>query len=283
MTWWFWALAVAALVSGAAKIFRKYSRQEPIGATDVLFPLMAAGVAAAAPTFMQWVLYGRRDSGDQPPAPEHHDAGPALPWGTILIALAAVVGVVIVVAGVAAGTSAVRRRRKRRRTQTERRRAVEARHDAAREEFGAFQSDILAVLDRPALADVTVPQTARLIHALAEADDARAADRSTEEGAAAYQRAVTELEIASQAAGEHARRVGLGTLAPGERKAIEQARKLLAGALSDGATEHERRLAYEHARRLLDDATSVCIPQQATAALEGAARAALTKKPRNER
>ncbi|GCB87999.1 hypothetical protein [Streptomyces noursei] len=95
-------------------------------------------------------------------------------------------------------------------------------------------------------------------------------------------RAVTEAEIAWTAATEHARKTGLDTLPARERKAIEQARKLLTSALADGGTEHERRRVYEHARRLLEEATTVTIPRQAATALEAAARPSLTKSPTND-
>ncbi|MFK0294797.1 hypothetical protein ACIQU6_30595 [Streptomyces sp. NPDC090442] len=285
LTWLSWALAALSVTVGGAQVLRKQLSGEEVRPGDVLFPLMYGGMAAGAPAAARLLftkLTNINGGGSQQPAPEHHADLPAVPWGTVLLGLVALIGVFAVVVGVSAGTSAVRRRRKRRHSQATRRRAVEARHDAVREEYGAFQSDILAVLERPALADVTVPTTARLIHALAAADDARAADRTTDEGAGAYQRAVTELEMAWTSAAEHARKTGLRTLPPRERKAIEQARKLLSTALADGGTEHERRHAYEHARKLLDEATTVTIPRQATAALEATARPSLSKPPTND-
>ncbi|MFI9206320.1 hypothetical protein [Streptomyces sp. NPDC053048] len=83
------------------------------------------------------------------------------------------------------------------------------------------------------------------------------------------------IRIAWKAADEHARRAGVEHLPAAEQKAILQARKLLESALHDGGTEHERRLAYQHAMRLIDGAVSV--PRKATGALEYISRPSLSK------
>lgn len=265
--------ALIALV-GAGRAFVRHSRGQRVHASDFLFPTVGGAVIIAAPQVVKWV-YDMDSDAKPTPASADHQETPDLPWGTLLTVVGAVLGIIVVVAAVAVGTKVVKRGRKRKRAELARRRAVEARHDAVLEEYGTYESDLLAVLDRPALADVTVPTTERLIHALTEAADARRADRTTSDGAAAYQRAVTSLEIAWKAADEHARRAGVEHLPPAEQKAITQARKLLESALDNRGTEHERRLAYQHAMRLIDGAISV--PRQATAALEHITRPSLTK------
>ncbi|MFI8944087.1 hypothetical protein [Streptomyces syringium] len=274
---WIFGLGGALIaLGGTGRAFARRVAGQEVHPAEVIFPVVGGAMFAAVPQVVRW-LYGAADSDSGQRKPEHHQDLPDMPWGTILLIVGAVLGVVAAVAVATAGTKAVKRGRKRRRTELARRRAVEARHDVVLEAYGAYESDILSVLERPALADVTIPATEKLIHALTEAADARQTDRTTMDGAAVYQRAVTALEIAWKAADEHARRAGVEHLPPAEQKAVTQARKLLASALHDGGGEHERRLAYQHAMRLIDGAVSV--PRQATAALEHISRPSLMKNP----
>ncbi|WP_424892337.1 hypothetical protein [Streptomyces sp. XH2] len=279
IAWMQWLCAYGGTliaVMGAGKAVVLHNRGEHVPASHFLVPALGGAVIVAAPHVVKWVY--SMDSDAKPnPAPDDHQEPMDLPWDTLLSVVGAVLGIIAVVAAVAVATKVVKRGRKRKRAELTRRRAVEARHDAVLEAYGTYESDLLAVLDRPALADVTVPTTERLIHALTEAADARRADRTTSDGAAAYQRAVTALEIAWKAADEHARRSGIEHLPPAEQKSIAQARKLLASALHDGGTEHERRLAYQRAMRLIDGAISV--PRQAVAALEHISRPSLSQNP----
>ncbi|MFJ6616198.1 hypothetical protein ACIQOW_01275 [Kitasatospora sp. NPDC091335] len=171
-------------------------------------------------------------------------------------------------AGVAVVAAAVKKRRTDDRAARLRLRRVEDRHDAVLEQYGEFTGDILAVLERPLLADVAVRETADLVHALAGAADARSVAGS--DGAAAYGRAVTALEIAWQVADRHARRVGTAQMPERERAAVAQAQRLLRTVLGDGASDAERQTAYRRAVRLLDGI--VVVPREATAAIEGRAR-----------
>lgn len=162
--------------------------------------------------------------------------------------------------------------RRRRTTKRRRRQALEHSHDTVAAAYGDYLGDVLEWLDRPTLSDVSVPETAALVQALAAADDARLADDVDR-----YQQAVAVLRTAWQAADDHARRTGLRQLPRVERRAAEQARKLLATALDTGSgSEHERRSAYAKARDLLDGI--LVVPPQAVAALEGNHRLALAPK-----
>ncbi|MEU6083334.1 DUF2786 domain-containing protein [Streptomyces sp. NPDC047108] len=149
-----------------------------------------------------------------------------------------------------------------------RRRAIEAEHDAVREAYGSYVIDALAVLDRPALDDVTVPRTADFLRAMDTADDARrGGDLDT------YRAAVSTLKLAWRAADEHARRTGTGHLSPKESAAVSKARALLERAVDGGGGEHERRAAYAKARELLDGV--LVLPRQAVAHLEAEHRLSL--------
>ncbi|MGC5401912.1 hypothetical protein ACPXCP_40000 [Streptomyces sp. DT20] len=179
------------------------------------------------------------------------------------------------IAAVAAPFISRRRRRKaaqrkRGAAALDRRRAIEADHDDVREAYGRYVADVLAVLDRPALDDVTVPTTARFHHAMDAAQDARHGEDLT-----AYREAVSILKTAWRAADGHARKTGVRHLPEEERATIRKARALLERALDSAGGEHERQAAYAKARALLDGV--LVIPRQATAALESRHRLTLTK------
>ncbi|MDJ0345529.1 DUF2786 domain-containing protein [Streptomyces sp. H10-C2] len=180
--------------------------------------------------------------------------------------------------GIAAVTVSMgRRRRRRKAAQRERaaadlgrRRAIEADHDTVRDAYGLYVADVLAFLDRPALADVTVPTTAWFHHAMDGAEDARRGNDLI-----VYREAVSILKTAWQAADEHARKTGVRHLPKQERAAISKARALLERALDGAGGEHERHAAYAKARELLDGI--LVIPHQAAAELESSHRLTLTK------
>ncbi|MFI5867722.1 hypothetical protein [Streptomyces sp. NPDC051546] len=190
----------------------------------------------------------------------------------VALGVAATAGVVGVVAGLL-----IRRRRRRRggrdRAAAEliRRQAIEADHDAVREAYGTYAADVLAFLDRPALADVTAARTVAFLHAMDAAADAR---RGADLGA--YRQAVSTLKTAWQAADEHARKAGVRHLPEPERAAVAKARALLEIALDGSGGEHERQVAYAKARALLDGV--VTIPRQAAAQLESRHRLTLVAK-----
>ncbi|MFJ8627422.1 hypothetical protein ACIRD3_31900 [Kitasatospora sp. NPDC093550] len=195
--------------------------------------------------------------------PVETDSGFEVPWGV----LSSVAVGAAAVAGVGLAAVAVRRRRAVGRAARLRRQQIEDRHDLVLEQYGAFCSDILTVLERPLLTDVSVRETAELVHALAAAADARAAGA---ESPAEYGRAVTALEIAWQVADRHARKVGTGQLPERERAAVARAQRLLRTALGEGASDAERQTAYRRAVELLEGI--VVIPREVTSAIEGGAR-----------
>ncbi|WP_331720849.1 hypothetical protein OG306_40410 (plasmid) [Streptomyces sp. NBC_01241] len=214
------------------------------------------------------LLTGGTDRGpsrDPKPVESGGDSGLAdvLMWGGLAL------GGLAVAALAGWGVWSVRRRRI---TKRRRRQALERSHDTVAAAYGDYLGDVLEWLDRPSLSDVSVPETATLVQALAMADDARLGDDLDR-----YQQAVAALRTAWQAADDHARRTGLRQLPPIERSAAEQARKLLATALDNGSgSEHERRSAYAKARKLLDGI--LVVPPQAVAALENSHRLALAPK-----
>ncbi|WP_327391473.1 hypothetical protein OG728_39040 (plasmid) [Streptomyces microflavus] len=153
----------------------------------------------------------------------------------------------------------------------QRRADLESRRDGVRDAYAAFTTDILAVLDRPALNDVGTPETERLILALVAARDVRTAPNTTD-----YAARVITLEIAWKAADQHARKAGIKYLAPAERRAVQQARHLLTTALDDAGNTHERHAAYQKAIKLIG--TIIDIPHEAVAAVEASTRRVLLRK-----
>ncbi|WP_214406717.1 hypothetical protein [Pseudonocardia lacus] len=154
----------------------------------------------------------------------------------------------------------------------------------ARERFGAlrggyaaYECDPMQVLRLPALADVSVPSTARFVDAFAEA---QALDTDAFPGSEHAERFVAAVDAAERAWGaarDAAERIRHSTLSPGERARVDRVVKLLTTA-RDSDSEPERLAAYALARaelRRLDQAGVLHVPLPAQAALDEAARGQL--------
>ncbi|MET8605699.1 hypothetical protein ABZV92_19370 [Streptomyces rubiginosohelvolus] len=238
-------------------------------AAGVFYPSFVSSLAEEmlAP-FTVFTGAGVEKPADKPsPVPTAEPGGTDIPWTPLLVALAGIIALVLL-----GGIAATLRARHRRRTLERQRLAeLETRHDRVRDAYAAFTTDILAVLDRPALNDVSTPETERLILALDAARDARTAANTTD-----YAARIIALEIAWKAADQHARKAGINYLAPAERRAVQQARHLLTTALDDGGNTHERHAAYRKAIKLIG--TIITVPHEAVAAVEAAWRRALPKQ-----
>jgi hypothetical protein len=151
------------------------------------------------------------------------------------------------------------------------------RFDRLRSDYAAFECDAMQVLRLPALADVTVPSTARFVDAFAEA---QALDTDAFPGPAHAERFVVAVERAERAwtaARDAAERIRLSSLSPGERATVERIIKLLTTA-RDSDNEPERLAAYSRARAellKLDAAGVLHVPLPAQVALDEAARGQL--------
>ncbi|WP_143517429.1 hypothetical protein [Pseudonocardia sp. MH-G8] len=151
------------------------------------------------------------------------------------------------------------------------------RFSALRAEYAAFECDPMQVLHRPALADVSVPSTARFVDAFAEAQALETDAYPPAEHGASFVSAVDRAERAWRAGVEAADRIRLSGLSPAERGAVERVIKLLTTA-RDSDNDPERLAAYSLARAeltKLDRAGVVHLPRMAAAALDEAARGAL--------
>lgn len=132
---------------------------------------------------------------------------PDIPWGFLAIAALALTLLAVLVAVVYV---VIRhsRRRARRLTQLQRRlEQAEARHDRVLDEQGVYDVDILALLSRPALGDLTEAATAASVAAAGEAAmlRSRCGGRTPdEERLNAYERAVTAAAFAWRRAVQNA-------------------------------------------------------------------------------
>jgi hypothetical protein len=143
---------------------------------------------------------------------------------------------------------------------------VDSRRHAVLGAYGAFLSDIVAIVGAPLLADPTCPTTDRFRECLVVAEDAHSAAVRDPARLPAYSQAVRELEKAWQQALSHAKRKGSSTFDPTEQDALRRARGLLDIALDETAFAAERRSAMHKAVALLR--TVIDIPEQAGAAIE---------------
>jgi hypothetical protein len=151
------------------------------------------------------------------------------------------------------------------------------RFHALRAEYAAFECDAMEVLHLPALADVTVPSTARFVDAFAEAQALETDSYPPGEHGPSFVAAVDRAERAWKAAREAAERIRLSGLTPAERSTVERVIKLLTTA-RDSDSDPERLAAYSRARvelAKLDRAGVIHMPRVAEAALDAAARGAL--------
>ncbi|HEY0636378.1 MAG TPA: hypothetical protein VGD67_01915 [Pseudonocardiaceae bacterium] len=146
-----------------------------------------------------------------------------------------------------------------------------------RSEYAAYECDALEVLRLPALADVTVPSTARFIEAFAEAQALDTETPPPAEHRARYLAAVDNAWRAWQAARETAERMRLSHLSEQERTTVERVVRLLTTA-RDTDNDSERLVAYGKARSelaKLERTSSLRLPRPAQAALDNAYRGQL--------
>jgi hypothetical protein len=156
--------------------------------------------------------------------------------------------------------------------------AARRRFDALRDEYAGYECDALAVLRLPALADVTVPATARFVHAFAEAQALDTEQRPPPEHLRSYVRAVEAACSAWQAARDAAERIRLAGLSPSERSTVARVVKLLTMAAGTG-NDAERQTAYAKARDelgRLERAGTITLPRLARFALDDRARGRLS-------
>ncbi|WP_431983918.1 DUF2786 domain-containing protein [Streptomyces qinglanensis] len=272
-------MLVFALISLCAASIQRDGRHMVgcIVAVTVAFLLRILGSEDLGDGLSHWLSDSVLGTSQPKPHPSGRSTSPSVPVAKLLLLVCCVLACVLL--GFAAKTARKRlsRRRAERRDEQAARAEENARwaglhadHDAVRDAYGAYRLDVLAFLDRPALDDASVPQTAAFLRALFEAEDARRGADLT-----AYRTAVVNLRVAWKAADAHARGVGTGIFGRSDRAAIAQARRLLIRARDAAGGPHEQHTAAVKACKLL--AGVIDLPQEAVQALETRHRLSLTK------
>lgn len=156
-------------------------------------------------------------------------------------------------------------------------RRARERFATVRAEYACYECDAMNVLRLPALADVSVPSTARFVDAFAHAQALETDALPPPQHAAEFVAAVDRAARAWRAACDAAERIRLSGLSDTERSGVERAIKLLTTA-RDSDSDAERLAAYALARSelaKLEKAGVVHVPRPAQATLDAAARGQL--------
>jgi len=146
-----------------------------------------------------------------------------------------------------------------------------------RQSYGEYECDPLAVLRLPALADVSVPSTARFVEAFAEAQALDTDAVPPPQHRAQYIAAVDRARRAWTAACEAAERIQASHLPEKERATIERVIRLLTTA-RDSDNDAERLVAYAKAHNelvRLEKIGHFRLPRPAKAVLDTASRGQL--------
>ncbi len=143
-----------------------------------------------------------------------------------------------------------------------------------------FETDWDTLFSLPALADATVPETAKMfesVRALSEISEKmpRGVKSTDSIPSLAFPAAVRALRDAIEVAKKTARKIGMSSIPMAERRLISEIQTALALAQNDGASETERALAYRRVNSLISQLTSVTIPDRALLELESEARKAI--------
>ena len=143
-----------------------------------------------------------------------------------------------------------------------------------------FETDWDTLFSLPALADATVPETAKMfesVRALSEISEKmpRGVKSTDSIPSLAFPAAVRALRDAIEVAEKTARKIGMSSIPKAERRLISEIQTALALAQNDGASETERALAYRRVNSLISQLTSVTIPDRALLELESEARKAI--------
>ena len=143
-----------------------------------------------------------------------------------------------------------------------------------------FETDWDTLFSLPALADATVPETAKMfesVRALSEISEKmpRGVKSTDSIPSLAFPAAVRALRDAIEVAEKTARKIGMSSIPKAERRLISEIQTALALAQNDGASETERALAYRRVNSLISQLTSVTIPERALLELESETRKAI--------
>ncbi|WP_433673947.1 hypothetical protein [Microbacterium gorillae] len=156
--------------------------------------------------------------------------------------------------------------------------AVVEQHESLLRQYLHAETDWDMLFNYPALIDVTVPSTSRMISAMHEAGQlsrsfpAAEITDTTNIASLQYPRAVAQFQLAWDQAEAYARKAGQSMLPAADRKTIREIRICLDMAEDPAASSQERLLAARRARSLMDSLTSLNVPLKALDAIESVQR-----------
>jgi hypothetical protein len=156
---------------------------------------------------------------------------------------------------------------------------VVADHDETTRRWLDYELDAARILEYPLMTDMREQVMVDFHRARRDADSLRPADLEElreRPRLDRYRDAVRELQIRFDIAEREARRRRASSLSDAERRAVDRAKKLLAIADDDGASQTERQAAYRRATKelegilVLPDAATEAIEQRIAGAIERA-------------
>ncbi|MGW8568502.1 hypothetical protein [Isoptericola sp. NPDC055881] len=144
-----------------------------------------------------------------------------------------------------------------------------AAHDETQRRWLEYELDAVKTLEYPLMSDMREQVTVDFHRARREAEDLRPDDLDLLRDPRRldrYRDAVREMQVRFDVAEREARRRRASDFSPAERQALDRAKKLLALADDEGATQAERQSAYRRATKELEGI--IALPDAATDALE---------------
>lgn len=128
------------------------------------------------------------------------------------------------------------------------------------ESIDSYASDIVKIIQYPAMTDLTDTHTAEMMFALKQAEFESEFSHDGE-----FFRAVSDLERKFLVAESNARKLASSLLSEAGRKKTEQAKDLFSLACNDASPEQERRMAFKQGFKRLEGVVSV--PEKAVQAM----------------
>jgi len=144
-----------------------------------------------------------------------------------------------------------------------------AAHDATQRRWLEYELDAVKSLEYPLMSDMREQVTVDFHRARRAAEDLRPDDLDElrdRRRLDRYRDAVREMQVRFDVAEREAKRRRASGFSPAERQALDRAKKLLAMADDEGASQAERQSAYRRAMKELEGI--VVLPDAATDALE---------------
>lgn len=133
--------------------------------------------------------------------------------------------------------------------------AAVKRHQGIEQEYDAYLVDLQEIFKRPALNDVSIPETADFVETFAatgRSGNLPALPALSDAAIKEYEERVSALSRTWTLASSNATKMGLGIFNAQEQRKVRQASQLLNMALDEGASEFERAQAYQQVQKLIE-------------------------------